>query len=292
MTNEIQLQNSFAYNEFAYKGHFLQADKTLWAAYNEYAYIKYPLHDLNAPTKSEIEQIFKKKNPLLISYAVKTDLIKHNAYLYLCSSFQVSQLKDNFIRNIRKAEKIFTVKQINPAEILEIGLQCYTDTRKRIGLDDGTEKHFIDRFNTHHQRKNITYIGAFTGNELASFASLMLYKDLVEIESIFGRNDFLPNRPNDLLIYSILNQALNIEKLNYVSYGFASIQENNNEEGLHQFKLKCGFEAIPVKRIFLFQPKYRLLFGRFTKFVVKLLLKLFKKNTLLRKLNGILNQKT
>lgn len=285
----ISFKNSFAYKDYALNKKYIEFSNKLWVQYSRGAYVRYPLFDFDLPSDIEIKQVFKHTKAKLLSYSMLADDNNKNAYIYLCKEYDVSALKDNFKRNIKKAEKIFQIKTVNKNEVEKYAYQAFSDTRKRLGLSDFRHHDFLQRFSANNLRLNSCIIGAFSDDKLAAFASVLLYHDFLEIEGLFSCNNYLKDRPNDLLIFTILNTAINIDKMKLVSYGFSSIQDNTNEEGLHQFKIKCGFDSISVSRKFVINPNYKWLINIFTKKMVKITLLLFPKNVKLRKLNGILN---
>jgi hypothetical protein len=284
----ISFKNNFEYKEYAHNNNFIEVDGNLWVEYASSVFVRYPYFVLDEPDKKELEYIFKNTNAKVISYSVKSENDKNNGWLYVCKKFDVSNLKDTFKRNVRKAEKVFSIRMLSPDEVETLAYQPYCDTRKRLGLNDYTKDHFLKSFSKQNLRKNSCIVGAFAGEQLAAFSSILMYKDFIEI-GLYSANDYLKDRPNDYLVYNVLNTALNIDKLKLVSYGLSSIQEKTSAEGLHQFKLKCGFEAVPIQRKFVVNPKYKWLINPLTKTFVKVMLTLFPTNIKLRKINGILN---
>ena len=92
--------------------------------------------------------------------------------------------------------------------------------------------------------------------------------------------------PNNALSDFLLNYFLIKNNYNNVCYGLSSIQEEAITEGLHNYKVRVGFEAIKVNRMFLIHP-YVLPFKELLALILKLSLKVFPKNRQLKKANGI-----
>lgn len=284
----FSFKNTYPYEAYAHHSQPIQAAGMLWIEYSSRAYIRFPLFRLDTPSKESLKEVFKKSPARMITYATESPEENKNGYIYLCRAFNTQTLKDNYKRNIKKAATHFEIKKLTAAEIEEQGFQAYSDTRKRLGLNDFTKDDFLKRFASHNARANNVYICAIHDNAIAAFASVLCYHDFIEIEGLFSCNDALNDRPNDYIIYTILDVALNQDKLNGVSYGYSSIQEDSNEEGLHRFKVKCGFEALPLRRHFIFSPAWRMIFNPLTKQLVRLLLKRYPSHLTLRKLHGIL----
>jgi hypothetical protein len=285
----IGFKNSFSYKDYASTGKYFVYEDKLWVEYGSGAYIKYPLFDFDVPLKQELNTVFRNTKAILLSYSITSSDKDNNAWLYLCKDFNLALLKDNFKRNVKKAEKLFLLRIVNKDEVEKTAYNAYRDTRIRLGLSDYDKHSFLKRFSAQNLRPNSYIVGAFMNNKLAAYASVLAYHDFLEVEGLFSCNDYLMYRPNDLIIYNILDTALNVDKLKLVSYGFSTIQDNTNEEGLHYFKLKCGFEAVPVKRVFIINPKHKWFINIFTKKLIKIGVILFPKNIKIRKINGIIN---
>lgn len=281
-------KNSYPYEAYAHHSKPVSVRNTLWIEYSSRAYIRFPLFRFEVPTKEMLKEVFKQTKARVLTYATEADEKKRNGYLYLCRVFDTSALKDNYKRNIKKASARFDIKSLTAKEIEQKGFEAFRDTRRRLGLNDFTKENFLKRFAAAQARANNRFIAAVRNERVEAFASVLCYHDFIEIEGLFSCNEALSDRPNDYIIYSILDVALNLDKMQCVSYGYSSIQEDSNEEGLHRFKVKCGFEAIPIRRHFVFNNTWRWIFNPFTKLLIKALLALRPSNLTLRKLHGIL----
>ena len=120
--------------------------------------------------------------------------------------------------------------------------------------------------------------------------SIIEVDNWLEIEGSFSSNAYRKSYPNDTLIYNILSHYLAEENRDCVCYGLSSIQARNNEEGLHAFKTKMGFEAKPVHRAFLLNPFLRPLANKFTYWGVNKALRLKPANPFFKKVDGMLAQ--
>ena len=260
----------------------------VWLQHEKYSFIKYPVFHFAEPSDAEIKEVFKKSGAKLLSYAVQCSEKEANAYWYVCRKISKNELKDTIQRNIKKAEKNLTLKNVSAEELFTEGFQPYSEMRKRAGLDDFSHEHFIQHFKEKNIREHNFTIGAYHEGKLISYISLLVIDNFVEIEGPFTLNDALQYRPNEFLIYTALDYYINQMNIPLVTYGFSSIQEMNKESSLHSFKLKCGFEAIPINRKFRFSTELMLFVNPVSRFVVKYLTKLFPSNRMLRKINGVM----
>jgi hypothetical protein len=66
------------------------------------------------------------------------------------------------------------------------------------------------------------------------------------------------------------------------------VQEDSNAAGLHHFKLKVGFEALPVHRAFVPHPLLRPLVGQASLEAMRFLLRRQPGNRWLKKASGVM----
>src|SRR5262249_2031216 len=146
---------------------------------------------------------------------------------------------------------------ISSDQLLARGVQAFCDTRRRVGLSDGTPEDFRRRFTSRVRCPGHVFLGAWKNDQLAAFLSITEVDDWAEIEGCFSMNALLDLRPNDALLFYALSYYLTERVFPLVSYGLGSVQAASNNAGLHGFKTKVGFEARPVHRAFVLQPLLR-----------------------------------
>jgi hypothetical protein len=266
--------------------HVLENTEYGWMKYEKFAYVKFPVYHLEPVSKNELNAVFKKSNAPVLSYTVLNE--NGNVYWYVCRVISLENLKSAHRRDISKAANYYTIRDIEFNELIEKGFEAYSETRKRVGLSDFQKSDFLNRFSNEKHTKANFYVGAYNGQELEAFLSLIIFNNNVEIEGVFSKDAALPLCVNNYLNFAVTHYFLNEKKMNLVSYGFSSIQEGDFD-GLHRFKLKCGFDAIKVQRIFVVNPKYKFLINNVTLSFVKGIVKFFPTNRLARKINGVIN---
>lgn len=273
-------------NFFSAYPHVLENSEYGWMKYEKFAYVKYPVYHLEPVSKNELNEVFKKSGVPVLSYTVLNE--NGNVYWYVCRDISLENLKSAHRRDISKAANYYTIRDIEFKELIEKGFEAYSETRMRIGLSDFHKTDFLKRFSEIKNSKANFYIGAFKDDKLDAFVSLIIFNNNVEIEGVFSKDTSLPLCVNNYLNFAVTHYFLNEKKMNLVSYGFSSIQDGDFE-GLHKFKLKCGFDAIKVQRIFELNPKYKFLINNVTLSILKGIVKLFPTNRLARKINGVIN---
>jgi hypothetical protein len=266
--------------------------KSIWQKYTEpFSVVRFPCYNLSEPDHGELTRVFKALNAMIYSYAIE-DHIDYNCFLYQTrnSSYRMEGLSSPVRRNIRKALRRFEFTSLDWDFIYEHGYNSYKSTRERNGLSDSTKSKFkqiINRAKYVTFTENLVAMDKDTG-EIAGFLLYEKVHNGIEVFSAYAANKYLNDRPNNGLFHTLQQRELASMEVKVISYGYSSIQDKSNKDGLHQFKVKVGFEATPVQRRFILNPKYELLVNKSTHLIVEKLLMVLPKNRILRKVNGIL----
>lgn len=259
-----------------------------WVRYERWAMLRVPVFALDAPTAAEVNQALQRA--LVISYSQLPDATQPaNAALYLCRdhAYALEKLPATMRRNVRRGMAALRIQPLSTEDVLRYGYPAYADTRRRVGLSDADLRSFERRVQGRARSPANTYLGAWLNERLIAFLSITEVADWVEFESLFSCTDTLEYRPNDTLLYYALRHYLVEAPREVVSYGLRSVQ-SHAEEGLHQFKLKVGFEAQPVHRAFVPHPILKPFISRFSHKLLRGLLKRFPSNRALRKAEGLI----
>jgi hypothetical protein len=212
-----------------------------------------------------------------------------NAWLYVCEDqgYSLEKLSSPARRDVRRALRAFRFEFVDHWKLLEAGVKCFCDTRKRVGLSGGTPEVFCKTYENFGRNPGQKILGAWAGDCLAAYLTLTVVDDWVDIFP-YAADEHLRNCPNNGLIHVCLEHFLVERRFRLVNYGLSSIQEMSKAVGLHAFKKKVGFEARPVHRAFVFHPFVRPLVGMPSLVGLRVCRQLFPQNLMLRKATGIL----
>jgi len=236
------------------------APRTFWAQHEHGAMVRVPVFHLVPPAVDEVDQVLRHGRTALVSYLTEPDEFHPaNAWLYTCSdrSYALDKLAPAMRRNVRRGLRELRISWVRPEELIAHGTHAFCDTRRRVGLNDGTVEEFHRRFSLWAKCSGHVFLGAWKDDRLAAFLSITEVDDWAEIEGCFSADALLQFRPNDTLMYKALSRYLIEEQCRLVCYGLSSIQAESNAITLHAFKRKVGFEAKPVHRAFVLHPLLR-----------------------------------
>jgi|SRR5579864_9437660 len=266
----------------------LGSDKTLWVSHERFSMLRLPACALNVPTDEEIRNVFRHCHAAMLSYAVMPSTARPaNAALYLCTdpTYSLEKLGKHARYDVRRGLKEFHIKFLEQSEVLRLGKQAYSDTLARTGLSVGHREPFECAFG--RPRPDKYYLGALRSERLAAFLQILEVDDWVCIGG-YSADEFLPLCPNNALVFHAVHHYLVEKKLRVIDYGLSSIQAVSNAEGLHRFKIKMGFEAVPVRRAFVVNPVLRPFVNRVSSALVKGMLRFSPRHPVLKKAEGAL----
>jgi hypothetical protein len=265
---------------------------TFWVRYEIGAMVRMPEVHLEPPAISEIRQVLWQGRVAVVSYLLEPDQ-RHssNGWLYVCrdQSYSLEKLSKAGRRDVRRAQRSLGIKFMNWPTLLEHGFEAFRQTRTRVGLSDGILNNFRRRFEFFSRNPAHHVIGAWKGDLLVAFMTLIVVDDRVEIEGSFSTDDHRSLCPNDGLVHHVLDHFLVQRGFHVVDYGLSSIQEENGAQGLHAFKKKMGFETQPVHRVFVLHPVLRPFANPITLWGVKRVLRFRRGDRFLKKADGALS---
>jgi hypothetical protein len=261
---------------------------TLWLSHERFSMLRQPAFALHVPSREEIKSVFRQSHAAVLSFVVRpSNAWVANSCHYFCADpeYSLEKLGRGARYDTRRGLSEFEIKFMDQSEMLRLGERAYRDTLARTGLSAEHRQPFEIAFG--RPRPDRLYLVAMKGNQLASFLVVTEVDDWVSIGG-YSANEFLPLRPNNALIYYVVHYYLVERKFRVVDYGLSSVQADSKAEGLHRFKLKMGFESVPVHRAFVINPLLRPLANRVSWRLINGILKLSPQNPVLKKAEGAL----
>lgn len=265
---------------------------TIWTQYETAAMVRLPDFHTAPVSRHDARQVLRRSHTAVISFIVEPDAEhRPNAWLYLCrdQSYALNKLANEVKRHVRRAQGALRIGPIDWKTLLENGLMAYSDTRARVGLSDGSITNFRQRFEAFSSVPGHYVAGAWKGESLVAFMTLMVIDDWVAIEGSFSVSAELDQRPNNGLAHYVLDNFLVKQGFKTVCYGSSSIQESSQKSGLHAYKTRIGFEAKPVHRAFIVHPILRPLVNKITLWSLRTALRFNPADRRLLKAIGVVN---
>lgn len=264
---------------------------TFWVRYESYALMRIPTFVLTPPSPEELQRVLRDGRTAVATYLVAPDQFHPaNAWLYVCrnKSYSLENLGVAARRDARRAGRGLRIEFLDWTSVMAHGFTAFSETRTRVGLSDGTVAQFQNRFQRFSRNPFHCAVGAWKGDFLVAFMSLVIVDDWVEVEGSFSADGSRALCPNDGLMHFVLNHFLVKRQFNTVSYGLSSIQDAHQAEGLHTYKKKVGFEPQPVHRAFVLHPFLRPFANPLTLRGAYAVSRVLPQNRLMKKASGVL----
>jgi hypothetical protein len=260
--------------------------------YETAALVRVPSFDTAPVSQQDARQLLWKSRTGVMNFLLEPDE-RHpaNAWHYVCQdrTYALDKLVGEVRRHVRRAQGSLRIEPLEWEVLLKHGFRAYSDTRERLGLSDGSFAQFRQRFNSFSSYPGHYTVGAWSGETLAAFVTLIVVDDWVVMEGSFSATAELAQRPNNGLAHYVLDHFLVKRNFRTVSFGTSSIQESSQESGLHSYKIRIGFEAKPIHRAFVLHPLLRPLANPVTLWTMKAALRLNPGNRQLLKAIGAIS---
>ena len=223
--------------------------------------MRFPVFATASPSAEELRYLHWARFAPLVSYLVQpTSTLPADGYAYVCtnSRYCLKALDHGVQGNVKRGLRDLEIRPTTLEEVLRLGEPAFRDTWRHHGWLDVSSTDFQKCFTRPQSLCGNRFFGAFRDNALLAYVGVIEVDDWAEVRVRFSTEASLNLRPNDALLFYVLAYYLVERGFRTVSAGVSSILPSANTPGLHRFKLKMGFDALPVRRVFQFHPSLRL----------------------------------
>jgi hypothetical protein len=266
------------------------AERQAWVQYPRGVLLRFPL-DCTAPVEQEAcSALLHERGVWLLNYLIAPDE-GHPAncvhYVSRYGGYDIQKLDRQARQNVRRGLKTFELRLCTWEEWARKGFQAYAETEARHGYD--ADPRLFERMADRWRGCALYEIwGAWQGEDLAAWLTVLKVDDWAMVDLVRARTTALSGRPNNALLYLAGRHALVEERRRYVTLGTSSLQIGANEQSMHRYKVDMGYEAVPMRRVFVSRPTYRpILESRAMSWVWDRLSRTFPRSAPLRKVAGM-----
>ncbi len=218
---------------------------------------RFPLECTSEVDTAVSRTLLKKRGIWLVSYLLEgSGAVTPNCFDYVCtdSEYDIGKLGKNARRDIRRGLRRFLVRLCTTEELIEKGLPAHADTMERHGYTEPPAD-FVERLGERYRDTPFYEIwGAWQGERLCAWMTIIKIDDWAMIDIVRSCTDVLGDCPNNAVLYTATRRLLVAEKRRYVTYGLSSLQVNVNELSMHKYKIRMGYQAVPMHRKFVLHP--------------------------------------
>ncbi|OHB55234.1 MAG: hypothetical protein A2Y07_11075 [Planctomycetes bacterium GWF2_50_10] len=212
--------------------------------------------------RSEITKAFRAKGIWVLSYlAAPDDTNPANCFHYICKdkNYNMDDLNANSRRDIRRGFRSFNIRLCSWDELLQKGYPAHADTAARHGYSKPSMNELPQMAQQQRSFPFFEIWGAWDGDMLVAWLQVVKVDNWAMINIVRSCTASLRMCPNNALLYAATNHLLCNEKRAYVTYGLSSSQIDVNQASMHAYKLKMGYEAIAMRRVFMPRSSIKLL---------------------------------
>ena len=147
------------------------------------------------------------------------------------------------------------------AQLLRLAEPPERDLRRHLGhrVGVGEQRRWEKFVEAAFACPGVSFPAVFAGSRLAAYMVTCREHKWLHILHQMSRQEDLPNFPNHLLTYAITAQAAADASLDAVCYGFMPLFA---ADGLHEYKLRFGYEVIPHRSAIQLHPLLKAVLDR------------------------------
>ena len=221
---------------------------------------RFPMECTEDVDRSLLRSLLRHKGIWVVSYQLlPADGVAANCFDYVCRdpNYVIDTLTKNARRDIRRGQRNFRVRRITWPEFADKAHPALADTSARHGFvlpsPQKARGHAASRADSPFHEA----WGAWSGSDLAAWLIVTKIDNWAWVGVARSCTAALNWCPNNILIYEVTRQMLVEEKRAYVTYGLSSSQVNLSQLSMHKFKVRMGYEAVPMHRRFVLHPMLR-----------------------------------
>ena len=212
---------------------------TYWLQHGRFALMRFPAFALDSPTNRELRRLFRSLRTPIVSYIRPVAPGEtFNSFLYIREkSYSRKTLERKPRQSINRAHKYLRFSYLDWETLTRHGSEVYCNTRSRVGLSDGVESVFRREMTFFSNVPGHTAWGAWKEDRLIAFMIGAEVDDYYTLAMTCSSDDSLKWCPNNALFDGIFDFYLNTRRCRLVSAGLSSLQQGQQWENLHRFKL-------------------------------------------------------
>jgi hypothetical protein len=180
--------------------------------------------------------------------------LKSGLYVLRCRAYDLESVHPKHRPRVRRGLESFDVRPATKSEMLNEGRVLNLSTMARQGRYDpefGEKRRWQTLVEAAFACTDISFPAAFAGSRLAAYLVTCREHGWLHILHQMSRQEDLANFPNHLLTYTVTQQAATDPALDAICYGYVPLFA---ADGLHEYKLRFGYEVIPHQSAFQFHP--------------------------------------
>jgi hypothetical protein len=215
--------------------------------------------------------------------------LESGLYVFRRGAYDLDSVHSKHRPRVRRGMESFHIRHATKDQMIAQGRELNLNTMARQGRYDpefGERRRWATLVEAAFACSEISFPAAFAGSRLAAYMVTCREHRWLHILHQMSRQEDLENFPNHVLTYTVTQQAAHDDSLDAVCYGYVPLF---GAGGLHEYKLRFGYELIPHYSAIQFHPMLAPLFTNvITRAAVRVARFLFPKNQYLETIDSVM----
>ncbi|MDP8980795.1 MAG: hypothetical protein M3O35_09415 [Acidobacteriota bacterium] len=215
-----------------------------------------PYHEPIDPSAEEMKDLLSRAKRIGARYlSGEGNGLRGGLYLRRKSPYDITSVHRKSRNRLRHAIEKCVVRPVERSEFREQGMQLNLDTMARQGRFDaefGEPRQWERLVQAAYSSPGVAVMGAFAEGALAAYSVTLKEEGWFHILHQFSGNAWLSDWfPNEAVTFGLTKAAMDDPEMDAVSYGVAGLVKG---AGLHEYKLRHGYEFAPYGYAFALHP--------------------------------------
>jgi len=248
-------------NFFALRGRqIIEAFGALWYSVPPRFLMALPYHQPLEPTAEGVQALLRSDGAFGVRFqSQRWPGMPGGVYVYQGRGYGLKSVHIKHRPRVRKGLETFEIRLVEEDDLLIQGLQLNRETMVRQGHYDkefGDASQWARFVRAMRDSPEIGAVGAFNGKRLGAYMITCREDGWLHILHQMSRQDDLKSFPNHALTYWVTKTASEDPSLEGVCYGVMPLVMI---EGLHEYKLRFGYQVLPRTCVVVFRSRMDLL---------------------------------
>jgi hypothetical protein len=236
----------------------MKACGAVWYAAPGRFLMSLPYQRMLNPEPGELRHLVRETNALGARFpSTEWSGLESGLYVFRRQPYDLDSVHPKQRPRVRRGMESFEVRPATKAQLITQGRALNLATMARQGRYDpefGEKRRWETLVEAAFACSEVSFPAAFAGSRLAAYMVTCREHRWLHILHQMSRQEDLGSFPNHLLTYTVTSQAATDDSLDAICYGYIPLFEAG---GLHEYKLRFGYELVPCQSSFQFHPIVR-----------------------------------
>ena len=243
--------------------HIVKACSALWYTVPGRFLMCLPYQGMLNPDPLEVDRMIRDAGAFGARFpSLSWSGLESGLYVLRKRNYDIGCLHAKHRPRVRHALQCFEVRTAERTELLDQGGALNLSTMARQGRYDqefGDRRQWERLVEAAFACPEVACPAVFAGPRMAAYMVTCREGQWLHILHQMSRQEDLCNFPNHLLTYAVSKQAITDPSIEAVCYGYVPLFA---ADGLHEYKLRFGYEMVPHRSAIQLHPALNFVFNR------------------------------